>query len=325
MKLEVPLRWKKSADFYPCSQKAMLSGNYFFHFLLGASTFFSFFFFPSFAVSRNGKPRCSKKSMDSSLFLVERTTVSARLKTSFRSSSAVSGKIVCSLIPRVKFPIASIEAARNPRKSRVRGIATFTSLSRKPIILLPRIVTICPMTSPSRSLNEAIDCFAFRADVFCPVIIPSRLATNSFFFLSLRDILPVPTEMMTFSTLGACMTFLYPCFSFSFGYADFIFSFIVGTFMVVQLFLLWLVCQCQLGHTERHGYFDDLPLLSILTSMLMLLSHVEALDDRGAELRHHMSDLTLFPLIISREDHYFVSFFYMHKPIEIKRPQGPKK
>ncbi len=68
--------------------------------------------------------------------------------------------MVCSLIPKVKFPISSTEDFLRPRKSLVRGKETSKSFSRKPYILAPRRVTATPILSPILVLKEAIDFLA---------------------------------------------------------------------------------------------------------------------------------------------------------------------
>lgn len=95
----------------------------------------------SYSAFFNGKPICLKNASASGLVLAVVTMVTARENTSLMSSSEHSGKMVCSLIPIVMFPISSMAVTLRPRKSRVCGRAILMSLSRKCCLRAPRRVT----------------------------------------------------------------------------------------------------------------------------------------------------------------------------------------
>src|SRR5580698_436393 len=93
--------------------------------------------------------------------------------------------------------------------SRTRGKATEIRRSRNSYIASPRSVTIAPMGMPSRSLNAAIDFFAFVMTGFCPAIDP-RSATRGSIILTFCVASPRPMLMTIFSSFGTAIRFSMP-------------------------------------------------------------------------------------------------------------------
>src|SRR3989344_4298489 len=114
-----------------------------------------------------------------------------------------------------------------------------------------------------RVLKVAIDFLAPRAAAFCPAILPSRFATRSCRPFSFA-ILPTPTDMTTFSTLGTCMGFCHLNSPLSVSNAFFFFF-----FFKLAFFFLVSREKCR---TASHLFFvsADLHHLAYLYSMLFL-------------------------------------------------------
>ena len=75
----------------------------------------------------------------------------------------------------------------------MRGSTMLKSLSRKTYIRSPRSVTLQPTFMPSRSLNAAIDFFAFVMIGFCPEIASISLTATSRIF---EFWIASPTDML---------------------------------------------------------------------------------------------------------------------------------
>src|SRR5918994_2076027 len=92
--------------------------------------------------------------------------------------------MICSRTPSEKLPRPSNEPGSSPRKSRMRGSATDTSLSRNSYMRAPRSVTFAPTAIPSRSLKLAIDLRALRTWARWPAIVVSSsiAASRAFAF-----------------------------------------------------------------------------------------------------------------------------------------------
>ena len=132
----------------------------------------------------NGKRRAVSNALpSSSVRAVVVIVMSKPLNLSILSYS-ISGKIICSVTPMAKFPLPSNDFGLKPRKSLIRGIAIFTSLSRNSYIRSPRKVTLQPMGHPSLILKPAILLRAFVTTTFCPLINSRSLVAFSNIFLS---------------------------------------------------------------------------------------------------------------------------------------------
>ena len=117
---------------------------------------------------------------------------------------------MCSLTPSEKFPRPSNDFAERPRKSRMRGMATVTSRSRKSYILEPRSVTLAPIGMPSRTLKEATDFLARVTTAFCPAIRESSSWADLAFLESRTASAPHPMLSTILLSRGICMSLAYP-------------------------------------------------------------------------------------------------------------------
>ena len=99
-------------------------------------------------------------------------------------SKFISGKIMCSFTPKVKFPNLSQAESFSPLKSLILGNAIFTNLSRNSYILSFLKVTLRPALDPFLDLKFDIDFLNFVITGYCPVIDDMSFIQTSIFFLS---------------------------------------------------------------------------------------------------------------------------------------------
>src|SRR3989344_359301 len=153
-----------------------------------------------------GKPINFNNAIPFSLSLAVVTTVTSKPNISFSVSYVISGKMLDSFMPRFRLPFLSKFFVSIPLKSLDLGKATDINLSIKSYILFPRKVTIRPIFTPSLTLKLAMDFFAFLNTGFWPVSLARSTTILSTVFSSFT-ILPIPTLITTFSTLGTAITF----------------------------------------------------------------------------------------------------------------------
>eukprot|EP01022_Parablepharisma_sp_SALTPOND_P023200 TRINITY_DN4827_c0_g1_i2.p1 TRINITY_DN4827_c0_g1~~TRINITY_DN4827_c0_g1_i2.p1 ORF type:complete len:927 (-),score=193.67 TRINITY_DN4827_c0_g1_i2:1921-4701(-) len=131
-------------------------------------------------------------------------------------SYSISGKMMCSLMPKVQFPRPSKALGLTPRKSRTRGRATCISLSKNSHMRSLRSVTEVPTGMPSRSLNEAMERLARLIMARWPAI---RVSSSAAWSRSLMFWMASPTPMLSTALVrrGTCMMLVQPKPSMSWG------------------------------------------------------------------------------------------------------------
>ncbi len=63
---------------------------------------------------------------------------------------------------------------------------------------------------------------------------------------------------------------------------------------------------------DRHGDGYNLAFLSLLARLLILLHHVDSLNNNLVDFRKRLDDLAGLALVLAREHYYFVVFFDSH-------------
>ena len=157
-----------------------------------------------------GKPSFSRSAREWAVPWVLNFTVTWRPCDFTTSSCGTSGKMVCSLIPKLKFPSLSNPRPDTQRKSRTRGRTMAMSFSRKAYILSPRSVTIIPTGIPFLSLKFEIASREWLIRGSWPAISARSFLRLEKSLFPAATKLPIPILRTIFSILGICIAFSIP-------------------------------------------------------------------------------------------------------------------
>src|SRR6185503_15230374 len=155
---------------------------------------------------RNGKLKASSSALASASVFAVVVMAMSMPRIASTASKSISGKMICSLMPKLKLPRPSKARPETPRKSRTRGSEMLIRRSRNSNICARRRVTLQPIGQPSRILNEATETRALVVIGFWPEILAMSATAFSRIFL-LPAASPTPMFSVILVMRGTCITF----------------------------------------------------------------------------------------------------------------------